>query len=160
MAVLLRRGTGRGSSVKLSLGRCSALCAALWPPTRMPSTSVARRISCSTLRLGLRRDLTVGRSPSAQRANALMLWIFLAVAGAADCSLDSDTPVSYLTVSQGRFLVGRPRAGQAYGEPCRTHLHILCGGPSSHPSCRTPSTRNSSSTQRNPPATSRTGSPT
>ena len=41
---------------------------------------------------------------SAQRANALMLWIFVAVADAADCSLDSGTPVSYLTVSRGRFL--------------------------------------------------------
>ena len=51
------------------------------------------------------------RSLSAQRANALMLWMLLAVADAADCALDSDTPVSYLTVSHGRFLVGRPRAG-------------------------------------------------
>src|SRR5260370_31745404 len=97
-------------SVKLSLGRCSALCAALWPPTRMPSTSVARRIGCGTMRLGLRRDLTVGRSPSAQRANALMLWIFLAVADAADCALDLDIPVSYPTVSHVRTGVGRTRA--------------------------------------------------
>ena len=81
------------------------------------------------------------RSPSAQRANALMLWILLAVADAADCALDLYIPVSYPTVSHGRTGVGRTRTGQAYGEPCRKHLHIRCSGPSSHPSCRTPSTR-------------------
>ena len=61
--------------------------------------------------IGLARDLTIGRSPSAQRANALMVWIFVAIADAADCALDLDIPVSYPTLSHGRTRVGRTRAG-------------------------------------------------